>query len=122
MGDKKFENPQTATLCRVIGLCAELRTILASMKENEENTSKDVTESANLSEKLYYAWIKLQVAVNAIVDSALDVDITLKSQNKIQPGVRQVGFVIWCEVLFIIAVPNIFIRFWRRKKASFANS
>ncbi|ELU12458.1 hypothetical protein CAPTEDRAFT_154177 [Capitella teleta] len=92
MGEKKFESGQTTTLCRCVGLCWELRGILASMKADEETPeiTEEVPGRKSKSEKLYAAWIALQVGVNAIVDSTLDVDMTVKSNNKIMPGVRQI--------------------------------
>lgn len=78
--DKKFENPQTQTLCNVLKGAALIRKIL-SLKSTQEN-GKEITEieptaiteipGKTLNEKLQNALVKLQVVMNCIVDGDSD--------------------------------------------------
>jgi DNA-directed RNA polymerase I subunit RPA1 len=64
----------------------------------------DNEDSGTQSEKLHDAWMKLQVAVNAIADSSLDVDLVM---NKIQPGVRQVCVLAFLLIALFFNVPQV---------------
>ena len=97
--DKRFENAQTANLAKVVSACWSLREILAEMKsrevgaENGETSIAEVTPTAvegipsqTLTEKLQSTWLRLQNAINCVVDSNLD-----KMNTDKNPGIKQVG-------------------------------
>ncbi|XP_022089266.1 DNA-directed RNA polymerase I subunit RPA1-like [Acanthaster planci] len=106
--EKKFDNPQTANLAKVLKDCQTLRVLLRIMgrqgeerqqgeeqqqgeegsktKEQEEN-DKSILASIpgkTNAEKLQNAWVTLQTHVNTVVDSNLD-----KLSRDKQPGIKQ---------------------------------
>ncbi|XP_031567352.1 DNA-directed RNA polymerase I subunit RPA1-like [Actinia tenebrosa] len=106
LGEKRFENPQTGNLCKVLkdcecitenlkGLNKKLAEKDANKEEAEEDepqqkkqfkgkNSKVVVSGDTPAERLHNAWLKLQSDVNCVMDSDLDKLSTVKF-----PGVRQ---------------------------------
>ncbi|XP_064625511.1 DNA-directed RNA polymerase I subunit RPA1-like [Lineus longissimus] len=87
MGDKKYENRQTANLSRVLQSSILLRELIAQRAKGElENglTDLDAPKKGSSTEKLQSAWIRLQTQVNCIVDSDLD-----KFSKDAMPGIKQ---------------------------------
>jgi DNA-directed RNA polymerase I subunit RPA1 len=85
LGDKKFENPQTANLQKVLQDCLAIKGILENKVADTDVVSK-TKPSSLLAESLHSAWLKLQMDVNCFVDSDLD-----KMKGKDVPsGIRQV--------------------------------
>ncbi|XP_076439976.1 DNA-directed RNA polymerase I subunit RPA1-like [Babylonia areolata] len=90
MGDKKFENQQTASLSRVLTDNCEIRQLLTKMNIDVDK-STDLTEQqengTTWMDNLRSLWIQLQSHVNALIDSDLD---KLSPQSSKLQGVRQV--------------------------------
>ncbi|XP_033636533.1 DNA-directed RNA polymerase I subunit RPA1-like [Asterias rubens] len=104
--DKKFDNPQSANLAKVIKDCQTLRLLLRHMGEpvkevnqeketettqEEEETEADIDKTflkmipgKTNAEKLQNAWVTLQTHVNNVIDSNLD-----KLSRDKQPGIKQ---------------------------------
>lgn len=80
MGDKQFENPQTANLSRLLSDSVLIRLIIDLMdKQNKEKsetveipTSLSIVPGKTLVDKLQNAWILLQTHVNSCYDGDLD--------------------------------------------------
>ena len=98
MRDKRFENAQTANLAKVVSACWSIREILAEMKSREPGdtvvlpevtpASMDGIPGQTLTEKLQSMWLRLQTAINCVVDSDLD-----KINSDKNPGIKQVD--VW---------------------------
>ncbi|XP_025110197.1 DNA-directed RNA polymerase I subunit RPA1-like [Pomacea canaliculata] len=88
LGDRKFENPQTASLSRVLSENYEISQLLSSMKSSPMTTVElDVEKTAaQIAEQLQSKWFQLQTLVNSLIDSDLD---KITADNKKIPGVRQ---------------------------------
>ncbi|KAJ8306316.1 hypothetical protein KUTeg_016861 [Tegillarca granosa] len=90
MKDKKFENAQTANLCRLLVDSAAIRQLIEQI--GKDTTSEDSVLPTVLSqvigstihEKLQNAWVQLQTHVNCVVDSDLD-----KISPEKHPGIKQ---------------------------------
>ncbi|CAB3992022.1 DNA-directed RNA polymerase I subunit RPA1, partial [Paramuricea clavata] len=94
MGDKKFDNPQSANLTKVLEDCQVLQICLGQIKQASSNNdgegTSDVASRSSSStatttsttydripgkspqEKLQNAWVRLQNDVNCFIDSDLD--------------------------------------------------
>jgi len=104
MGEKRFENPQTSNLCKVLWHCKLIEELLSRMKENVEDDD-DVyvpvvlTTTAGFQKRgggmitvpgksyqdqLQNAWLELQTDVNTFMDCTLN-----KLVKDAVPGVRQ---------------------------------
>ncbi|XP_070563725.1 DNA-directed RNA polymerase I subunit RPA1-like [Ptychodera flava] len=100
VGDKRFENPQTANLNHVLTNSITLALILDIVKQDEETQTTVEDDTAvpverdesvlarvlgkSKVEKLHNAWINLQTRVNCLIDSSLD-----KLNTDKHPGIRQ---------------------------------
>ncbi|XP_071952689.1 DNA-directed RNA polymerase I subunit RPA1-like [Antedon mediterranea] len=93
MGDKRFENPQTGGLTRVLKDSQTLSQLLFfSQNEHNEEFLKDFDKSIlamvpgkSNTEKLQNSWSVLQTHVNSLIDSDMD---KLSTENF--PGVKQI--------------------------------
>ncbi|XP_015758979.1 PREDICTED: DNA-directed RNA polymerase I subunit RPA1-like [Acropora digitifera] len=109
LGDKRFENPQSGNLVKILKDCALLKECLASVKnsataEEEQQpaivkdevkpakkkkifgkSAPDITNGKSPMERLHNAWLKLQTDVNCCIDSDLDKLSSVKF-----PGIRQI--------------------------------
>jgi len=92
MGEQRFENPQTANMCKVLKDKINMQTILHEISQEKESTitpeatasvtSERPARSAN--DRLNVSWLEMQTHVNALIDSDLD----RLSTDKL-PGIKQ---------------------------------
>ncbi|XP_041360150.1 uncharacterized protein LOC121376369 [Gigantopelta aegis] len=91
MGERRYENSQTANLCKLLEDNQLIKEILQQInktkeKENTEALPESVSSvpGETLTQKLQFAWSRLQAHVNCVIDSSLDRLSTDK-----QPGIKQ---------------------------------
>ncbi|KAL8612111.1 hypothetical protein ACOMHN_013990 [Nucella lapillus] len=91
MGDRKFENPQTACLSRILADNTEIRKLVSEMNmdtsEKMEVEGEGGSKARGGTESLQGLWTQLQSHVNSLIDSDLD-KLTLQATKP--PGVRQI--------------------------------
>jgi len=109
LGEKRFENPQSGNLVKILKDCALLKECLANVKnsattEEEQQpaivkdevkpakkknifgkSATDINQGKSPMERLHNAWLKLQTDVNCCIDSDLDKLSSVKF-----PGIRQI--------------------------------
>ncbi|KAK7444863.1 hypothetical protein BaRGS_00040387 [Batillaria attramentaria] len=88
MGDRKFENPQTANFSRVLADNFEIRDLLTKMDSDLSKTEEITVQNGenSLVAQLQAKWVQLQTHINCLIDS--DLDKLTAANNKI-PGIRQ---------------------------------
>ncbi|KAK7474278.1 hypothetical protein BaRGS_00034470, partial [Batillaria attramentaria] len=88
MGDRKFENPQTANFSRVLADNFEIRDLLTKMDSDLSKTEEITVDNGenSLVAQLQAKWVQLQTHINCLIDS--DLDKLTAANNKI-PGIRQ---------------------------------